>query len=602
MREQTGSAGHAQGQAGAGGQAQGAIGGRGGAAGSGPGEPDGTCRAPFTLTADSTYWRAEGTNEGAPSEQSGSCAGLGAEVVYAWTSDATGWVQATLTGDGDPALYVRQTCDDANSELVCNDDAEGLSSAAYFRAKPGRTYYLFADHYVAEEPSDFVIAVDAEPTAELDVPEGNWQAPGYGLAVAATAEEISLYEVTDVSCIRTIYGPPGVLDGLLREVEQPDSDELEVYPRNSFGPYSLKRVSELPDACADGGTPVVGQPAYEPDPRFVFDVFAETFAERYAFFELHGVDWTALVKEQRSGIDAETTDEALFEALSELIGPLQDGHVTLQAGDLSATSRQMDGIVMLAQEFEASGAPGDVGTYISEQIARILEVTDSYLSPPTGGDDSPLSWGMLRKDVAYLRVVDFALPETALLQLTAGLGELLTSIADIPNLVLDVRTNGGGNDTAALAVAAYFADDRRAVLKKSAWDGNRETDARTIYVDPASTVYPGRVLLMVGPNTASAAETFSMIMRELPRVTVVGHTTMGIFSDELRRSLPNGWAFTLSNEIYRTVDGTLVEGVGIPPDVVLKNDEFSLENRDAGIDAGLEELLAWMDENPPSAP
>lgn len=40
---------------------------------------------------------------------------------------------------------------------------------------------------------------------------------------------------------------------------------------------------------------------------------------------------------------------------------------------------------------------------------------------------------------------------------------------------------------------------------------------------------------------------------------------MGVFSDTLYRRLPNGWEFTLSNEIYRAPDGALFEGVGIPP-------------------------------------
>jgi hypothetical protein len=40
--------------------------------------------------------------------------------------------------------------------------------------------------------------------------------------------------------------------------------------------------------------------------------------------------------------------------------------------------------------------------------------------------------------------------------------------------------------------------------------------------------------------------------------------TQGVFSDVLRRQLPNGWRFGLPNEIYRTADGTMFNLVGIP--------------------------------------
>jgi C-terminal processing protease CtpA/Prc len=48
---------------------------------------------------------------------------------------------------------------------------------------------------------------------------------------------------------------------------------------------------------------------------------------------------------------------------------------------------------------------------------------------------------------------------------------------------------------------------------------------------------------------------------------LLGRRTFGVFSDTLYRHLPNGWEFTLSNEIYRAPDGASYEGVGIPPQV-----------------------------------
>jgi len=58
----------------------------------------------------------------------------------------------------------------------------------------------------------------------------------------------------------------------------------------------------------------------------------------------------------------------------------------------------------------------------------------------------------------------------------------------------------------------------------------------------------------------------------------------------MERHLPNGWRVSLSNELYRAVDGELYEDRGIPPDIAVPFlDRRSL---DAGRDAMLDRVLA----------
>jgi C-terminal processing protease CtpA/Prc len=66
----------------------------------------------------------------------------------------------------------------------------------------------------------------------------------------------------------------------------------------------------------------------------------------------------------------------------------------------------------------------------------------------------------------------------------------------------------------------------------------------------------------------SGAETFTQaLMGRAPRVTIVGENHSGLFCDSLDRRLPNGWAFSLPNAVYRTADGTAFDVSRIPPDV-----------------------------------
>jgi hypothetical protein len=60
-----------------------------------------------------------------------------------------------------------------------------------------------------------------------------------------------------------------------------------------------------------------------------------------------------------------------------------------------------------------------------------------------------------------------------------------------------------------------------------------------------------------------------------------------VFADNMSRTLPNGWTFTLRNEEYVGPDGRNYEGVGIPPTVttpVFTAEELD-QNRDSALDA-----------------
>jgi C-terminal processing protease CtpA/Prc len=105
--------------------------------------------------------------------------------------------------------------------------------------------------------------------------------------------------------------------------------------------------------------------------------------------------------------------------------------------------------------------------------------------------------------------------------------------------------------------------------------------------------FRGSVVLLTGPDTVSAGETFTMALfgRE-PHVTRIGQNTQGVFSDVLERKLPNGWAFWLPNEVYLTKNGKSFDGAGIPPEVTVPffSHEDLLASRDAALDKALQIL------------
>ncbi len=130
----------------------------------------GTCADPFLIDRAGQF---SGSNVGRADDLDGSCQGLtGAEAVYAvqFNQDAT--VCLDTAGSGyDTVLYVRTTCDDANSDVVCNDDAIGLQSEVELDAVAGQLYFVVVDAFSTRE-GDYLLNLrfggcDEVPEAEV---------------------------------------------------------------------------------------------------------------------------------------------------------------------------------------------------------------------------------------------------------------------------------------------------------------------------------------------------------------------------------------------------------------------------------------------------
>ena len=103
-------------------------------------------------------------------------------------------------------------------------------------------------------------------------------------------------------------------------------------------------------------------------------------------------------------------------------------------------------------------------------------------------------------------------------------------------MIVDVRNNPGGNGRAEKIVANRFADRRRHFETNRTRYGPKHDD---FWPEEFGNIEPGGPLQFTGPTvlltdriSASAAEGFTMAMRVLPHVTVVGDTTEGALSSQ----------------------------------------------------------------------
>jgi carboxyl-terminal processing protease len=404
---------------------------------------------------------------------------------------------------------------------------------------------------------------------------GTWISPGWNLALVGKEGVLEAYELTSSSCL-----PYATLayDGLdipeLGGIGHFEQGELLV---DLFGTAQIRalRADALPSTCDGGGTPM------SDDPEVAFDVFFRTFDEMYSSFDLRGVDWSAQYDAQRSQVTAETTPAELFGVLCEMVAPLDDPHVIVAAGEATCDSKP---------------PPAWVESEMLDQVIGSIE-SRIYGEGATLTGNELVAYRTLQNRVGYVFVPSmggFAEAPAEDVELSGrAMDEVVAAFRDLDGVIVDVRFNGGGSDAISLALASRFADQRRLAFAFETRDGDGWTPRRNYYVErggPAQFTKP--VVVLTSKLSVSAAETFTLAMRALPHVTVVGETTSGGLSNMMLRNLPNGFGFSLPFERVFAPDGTVYEGIGLAPDVAQAFDPVAfVGGEDTMLDAAVAKLV-----------
>ena len=105
------------------------------------------------------------------------------------------------------------------------------------------------------------------------------------------------------------------------------------------------------------------------------------------------------------------------------------------------------------------------------------------------------------------------------------------------------------------------------------------------------------VVILMNDYTASSSEHLILGMITQPHVRTVGTNSCGAFSSVRECMLPNGWKFRLgsqviyhpSGEFYPASNGSYIEGFGITPDHIVRDEYFG------GHDLPLDEALSLIE-------
>lgn len=304
-----------------------------------------------------------------------------------------------------------------------------------------------------------------------------------------------------------------------------------------------------------------------------FEALWKIIDEHYCFFDYknseYGLDWNSVYDKYKVRIDESMTSDQLFEVLSEMLAELRDGHVNLSSSS-------------------------DIARYWSWKENYPSNYADTLERKYLGTDykmAAGLKYKILDDNIGYVRYESFgdAFGE-------GNIDKVITAMMLCRGMIIDIRSNGGGDLTNAAKFACRFTDEPVLVgfIQHKTGKGHDDfSKLEEVTIEPSSNLrWHKPVILLVNRGVYSAANEFTMYMKQMPNVTVVGDCTGGGAGLPFSNSLPNGWIVRFSACPTFDKDKRSVE-FGIEPDVKISlEDKDVLQGRDTII-----EYARWLIKN-----
>lgn len=318
------------------------------------------------------------------------------------------------------------------------------------------------------------------------------------------------------------------------------------------------------------------------DAKKAAEKFEDAFMRRYSYrTRIADVDWSREFAAMRPRLEGATTPAMFARAAAELLAKAKDPHISVRVGPSFVPAFRRN----VAWNFDAKRVE-----------AAVPKLTRHNNTVWTGTFDD---------GIGYILIAGWPGGAEARQELAAAF-EALTSFAAAPGLIIDVRPNGGGDELSARRLASRFVGEptpysTNDIIDPALPGGFTERITRTLEPAPASEGprVTCRTAVLIGPACLSSNESFIAMMRPLApkpgaevaaaRCVLVGDTTGGSSGNPKSHDLGIGVTVTLPSWRDYLMDGTMLEGRGIAPDIAVK----WVAGPGAG-DPVIEAALAWL--------
>ena len=159
---------------------------------------------------------------------------------------------------------------------------------------------------------------------------------------------------------------------------------------------------------------------------------------------------------------------------------------------------------------------------------------------------------------------------------TRALADLNRQLGKLDKLIIDMRGNRGGLLTESVSISGLFLDGGEVLSARG-----RDASDNERYNAEDGQLYPdAKIVVLVSPGSASAAEIVAGALQDRGRAVVLGRRSFG--KGSVQSVIPLGLedgALRLTTQRYYTPSGESIQGRGIMPDLLVSNLEDTGEIR-----------------------
>jgi len=407
---------------------------------------------------------------------------------------------------------------------------------------------------------------------------GIWESIGSGWVLQVKdSAEYEMYDITSISCLPNKKGKFEELEKSLTIA----NDTLQL--KKGVITYKFKRRNNLPELCQNLSNKNNNNPFYN------FEVFAETVKAHYAFFELNNLQWDQIYKQQKNKLTEQSTDVELYQVIEETFGLLKDNHGFIEATD------EVYNVLETPSEQEEKTEPDKLPEYGDFTVAQM--VSEHHMEEEMTKDSWLIQWGKFADGIGYIQIkamwlfADLDVPQQLIDDMgyvdayvetfqkmyegdyiekeVAGVSKIMDTVmkdlSKMESIIIDVRFNGGGQDAVSFEILSHFIlNEKLQVATQKLRHENQFTSVLPLYIKGKKDAFTKPIYVLTSQQTASAAEAFSIATMAMDNAKRIGSATSGALSTALEKTLPNGWPFAISNEIYMDTNGKSYENIGIP--------------------------------------
>lgn len=245
----------------------------------------------------------------------------------------------------------------------------------------------------------------------------------------------------------------------------------------------------------------------------------------------------------------------------------------MKSGDLliSVNGETLKGVSVSDAADKLKGASGTSVNieFLRDEIKYEVELVRAIIDLPT------VKYDTINNEIGYLRITQFSGTtdkhvKEALLNFKAQ---------KVKGIIMDLRMNPGGLLSSAISIVDFFQDKGTIVSTKGRRLNEQTVNSASSFNTIIAKDIP--VVVLIDSGSASASEIVSGALKDTKRGILVGEKSFGKGSVQSIQFLPDGTdGFKMTTAKYYTPSGVSIHGIGIEPDITIKEPELTEDERE----------------------